>query len=96
MSKFSTGRDIDGCCTVNNAETGWLIATLPRDMENAEYYAKLFAASPTLLTALRNLCIVFEDVCTRTGYMPGEYYSYRVAIEAIEEAEGITKSFVSF
>lgn len=41
-----------------------------------------------LLSALQNLCNVFADVCERTGYSAGEYYSYRAAQAAVEEALG--------
>lgn len=84
-SLTSGSRDIEGCFVIND-EHGRLVATFPRDRGDAEHYAQLFATSPDLLDALRSICTVFADVCIRTGYNAGEYYSYRAAQRVLEKA----------
>lgn len=54
-------------------------------------YITSLTGESNLLSALQSLCIVFADVCERNGYSPGEYYSYRVAQDAIDKALGETK-----
>jgi hypothetical protein len=44
-----------------------------------------------LLSALQNLCIAFADMCDRTGYNAGAYYTYRAAQKVIEETLGETQ-----
>lgn len=91
MTSLTSGsRDIEGCFVIND-ERGRRVATFPRDRDDAEHYARLFANSPEILSALQSLCIIFADVCERTGYSAGEYYSYRAAWDAVEKAGGESK-----
>lgn len=90
MDKLTIGGDIEGCFVIND-EHGRLVATFPADRDDAEYYARLFAASPDMLDALRNLSLLFADICVRTGYNAGEFHSYKIAQAAIDKAIGESK-----
>ena len=50
--------------------------------------ARLIAAAPELLGALRGMCSMWRTVCTSKGWEPGHVTQFVAAVEALSKATG--------
>ena len=70
-------------CHITDAEHIDGITKAERDAN-----ARLIAAAPELLGALRGMCSMWRTVCTSKGWEPGHVTQFVAAVEALSKATG--------